>query len=159
MGAEENSGTATRPVVAIYRDGWFWAAIIVGPLVCWALFNYLGGKQLAGLPMEQWRRLVWLVLLYPIAEEWLFRGELQRRLFAGRYGRSAVLGVSAANGVTSIAFAAAHLFSHPPEWASLVLFPSLLFGWFRDRYESILPGVLLHCSYNLGYFTLFGLPA
>jgi hypothetical protein len=147
------------PTDWLYRDGWFWAALALGPLASWLLFSLMGGTAITGLAWQQWQSLVWLVLFYPVMEEWLFRGVLQRRLFTMRYGCQSVLGVSAANGVTSIVFAAAHLISQPPEWAALVLFPSLLFGGFRDRYESILPGVILHCCYNLGYFSIFGLPA
>lgn len=143
----------------LFRDGWFWSALALGPLVSWVLFQALGGSAVAGLPLAQWQSLLWLVLLYPAVEEWLFRGVLQRQMFKRRNGRSAVFGLSVANGVTSLAFAAVHLLSQPPEWAALVIFPSLIFGWFRDRYESILPGAILHCCYNLGYFSIFGLPA
>jgi membrane protease YdiL (CAAX protease family) len=39
-----------------------------------------------------------------------------------------------------------------------VLFPSLIFGYFRDRYTSIYPCMVLHAFYNAGYFGLTGLP-
>ena len=141
----------------LYRDVWFWAALAIGPLVSWVLFQSMGGTEASGLAMEQWKKLAWLVLLYPVIEEWLFRGLLQRQLFKTRYGHPAVFGFSAANGITSILFAVAHLLGQPPEWAALVIAPSLIFGWFRDRYDSILPGAVLHSSYNLGYFAIFGL--
>jgi membrane protease YdiL (CAAX protease family) len=141
----------------LYRDGWFWAALLLGPLVSWLLFQSMGGTEASGLLLRHWQTLLWLILLYPVIEEWVFRGLLQPRLLQTAFGRSAVWGFSAANGITSMLFAATHLLGQPPEWAVLVIVPSLLFGWFRDRYDSVLPGTILHCSYNLGYFALFSL--
>ncbi|MEN8169252.1 MAG: JDVT-CTERM system glutamic-type intramembrane protease [Pseudomonadota bacterium] len=141
----------------LYKDVWFWLMLGLGPLTSWALFQLMGGTKVSGLPLEQWKNLMWLVLLFPVIEEWLFRGLLQRQLLKTRFGCPTVFGLSGANGITSIVFATAHLLSQPSEWVALVIVPSLIFGWFRDRYESILPSVILHSSYNLGYFFIFGL--
>jgi membrane protease YdiL (CAAX protease family) len=35
-----------------------------------------------------------------------------------------------------------------------VFAPSLVFGYFRERYGSIAPGAVLHVFYNAGYFLL-----
>ncbi|MFO7592610.1 MAG: JDVT-CTERM system glutamic-type intramembrane protease, partial [Pseudomonadota bacterium] len=74
------------------------------------------------------------------------------------FGGNSLVGFSLANVLTSLLFATLHLFTHAPLWALSVIAPSLVFGWFWDRYRSILPGTLLHCSYNLSYFLVFGLP-
>jgi len=114
-------------------------------------------------PQPSWQRigangeiLLLLCLVYPVVEELAFRGALQGWLLRYRSGRGAVVaGVSGANIVTTVLFVAAHLFYHPPLWALLVFIPSLIFGWFRERYQSVIPGILLHILYNSGYFMLF----
>ncbi len=95
-------------------------------------------------------------LIYPLLEEIAFRGLLQGWLARlESVERLSVAAISGANLVTSLLFAAAHLLHHSPLWAALVIGPSLVFGWFRDRYHSIVPGLLLHILYNSGYFLLF----
>lgn len=93
------------------------------------------------------------VLAYPIVEELLFRGVIQPAI-AARLARRALPGVSAANFHTSLAFAALHLLRHPPAQALATFFPSLVFGHFRERYANVIPGMLLHVWYNLGWFGL-----
>jgi len=64
--------------------------------------------------------------------------------------------VTGANGLTSILFVAAHLIAHPLTMAVLVFLPSLVFGYFRDKYDGwLLPAMALHAYYNLGYFLIF----
>jgi len=40
--------------------------------------------------------------------------------------------------------------------ARTAFFPSLVFGYFRDRYDSIWPGAALHIFYNAGWLLLAG---
>lgn len=115
------------------------------------LFLLVGNAAISGFSWAQWQQLLWLILLYPVIEEWLFRGILQRQLLKSRHTHQSILGFTLANGITRLLFVADHLLNHSLHWALLVIFPSLLFGWFRDRYDSVLPGVILHC----GYFLLF----
>jgi len=98
-----------------------------------------------------------LVVWQPALEEFLFRGCLQGQLGQQSWGRQRWCGITAANGCTSLLFAVGHYWSHPPLWAAAVLFPSLIFGYFRDRYTSIYPCMVLHGFYNAGYFGLSGL--
>ena len=72
--------------------------------------------------------------------------------------RAAWRGFTAANGVTALLFTAGHFVHHPALWAAGVVVPALVFGFFRDRYASIWPGMALHVFYNGGYFMMTGLP-
>lgn len=152
--SRQSQGVATP----FYQAGWFWLALLLGPAVSYLLSRYLGGETLAEMVWEQWRLWLWLICLYPVIEEWVFRGLLQAWLWRRDWGQRAVWGFSLANGATSLCFVLAHLLTQPPQWAVLVIFPSLIFGWFRDRYGSVTPAILLHSFYNLCYFTVFGLP-
>jgi len=146
-----NHNNKTEPARVFWRDAAFWVALLAGP-VCWGLLLAIG-QPIAGPP--EWLVVAQLVLLMPVLEEIVFRGGIQaalhNRLFFARH----VAGISIANVVTSIFFAAMHLFSQPPLWAALVFFPSLVFGWARDRYVSIVPCILLHAVYNAGFVFLF----
>jgi uncharacterized protein len=103
-------------------------------------------------------RFLFLVLLQPVAEEVLFRGFLQSQWRETDWGKRSWHALSAANGLTSFLFMFGHFFSHPPQWAIAVFFPSLIFGYFRDRHDSLYPSIFLHIFYNAGYFLLAGLP-
>ena len=95
------------------------------------------------------------VLVYPVLEELVFRGLVQGEL-RRRLPSSPATSVSLANLLTSILFVVTHLLYHPPLWAAAVFLPSLVFGYLRDRYGSLLPPILLHVFYNAGYHSLFG---
>ena len=85
----------------------------------------------------------------------MFRGGLQVALYhKARLNRS-WLGISLANLTTSIVFATMHLFNQTPLWAMLVFFPSLVFGWMRDRYDRLHASIMLHIFYNAGFVWFF----
>ncbi len=92
-----------------------------------------------------------VVLLYPVLEEFAFRGTVQSFLLNYSAGAANRFGITIANVVTSVLFAAAHLLYQPALWALATFFPSLIFGYFRERYDQVLPGLLLHSWYNLGF--------
>lgn len=144
---------------SLMKDKWFWTAMIIGPVSCWLMTLLLARSGDWTITWAHWRLSLWLVLLYPVAEEWVFRGMVQPWLLRKRYGRIACCSVSMANVIATLLFASAHLFTHTPAWATMVIVPSLIYGGFRDRYNSLFPGTLLHCSYNLSYFSFFGLPS
>lgn len=100
-----------------------------------------------------------VALLMPVVEELLFRGVLQGWLLERSWGARRAFGLSNANLLTSGVFSVVHLLNHPPLWALGVWFPSLVFGYFRERHHSVLPGILLHSVYNAGYFWWFFRPA
>lgn len=130
------------------------AALLVAP-VCWTGMWALGLR-----PQNQPDSIWWLmqaVVLLPVLEEWVFRGNLQpflkRRFFAQRHDGHLL---SPENVLTSLLFAGLHFFYHPPLWAALVFFPSLVFGWSLSRYQRVAVPTGLHAYYNAGYFLLFG---
>lgn len=96
---------------------------------------------------DPWRLLGFL-LLYPVIEEWLFRGILQGELLRRPWGRTRHLGVSVANVLTTVAFVLLHLVHQPPGWALAVAAPSLVLGHFRERYSSLWPPIMLHVLFN-----------
>jgi len=138
------------------RPGWHWlgdphfALALVAGMLFWLALAALGK---AG-PLHGWAALAVLVLLQPLLEELLFRGLIQGKLLTRNWGKRRFAGFTLANLATSLLFTALHFASHPPLWAAGVLLPSLLFGYFRDRHDSIYPAIALHVFYNAGYFLL-----
>jgi membrane protease YdiL (CAAX protease family) len=91
-----------------------------------------------------------------VLEEVLFRGFLQGWLLNQARFKQSLLCFTRANWLTSLAFAAAHSWTH-----MLLLVPGyfavgMVLGYFRERYNGILVPVLLHSYYNLGllYFSM-----
>lgn len=125
----------------------FVLALLVGPVVWGLLWAFVSGSGASLTPMLLFN----VVLLYPLVEELAFRGFLQGWLRERTALRRQWLGISTANVLTSIVFASAHLISQPPLWAAGVFFPSLVFGYFRDRHQSIVTAFLLHAWYNAGF--------
>jgi uncharacterized protein len=138
------------------RPGWNWlgdphfALALVAGIVFWLGLVGLGKTG----PRHEWTALLLLVLLQPLLEELLFRGLMQGRLLTRPWGQRRLAGFTLANLATSVVFAALHFASHPPLWAAGVLLPALLFGYFRDRHDSVFPAITLHVFYNAGYFLL-----
>jgi len=97
-----------------------------------------------------------LILFYPLIEELSFRGTIQEYLSHRIVPNKYLIGVSLANILTSLLFVLMHFFYHSPIWALLVFFPSLLFGYFKECFSSVIPSVLLHSFYNLVFFSLIG---
>lgn len=129
----------------------FWLALLAGPAACVVLAALPTIGWAPALP-RVWLPFALLVLAYPVVEEWLFRGELQPLL--ARWQPAHWGPLTRANFITSVGFAALHLFFHPPLWALAVFLPSLVFGYFRERSGGLLAPILLHGSYNASYFLL-----
>lgn len=140
-----------------HKDPLFLSALAAGVLFWLFLGRFVSWHPIR-IEQALSRHFLSLVLLQPLVEELLFRGFLQGRWRETDWGRASWRGLSAANAMTSLLFVVGHLFSHPPAWAAAVFFPSMLFGYFRDRHESLYPAILLHVFYNAGYFYLTGLP-
>jgi uncharacterized protein len=128
----------------------FYIALAAGPAFVVALWTLLPGALPA--TRSEPRVLLSLLLWQPLVEELLFRGLLQEHLSRRLPGSVLLPGLSRSNLLTSLLFATAHLLLHSPVWAAAALVPSLVYGYFKDRYGSILPALLLHVTYNACYF-------
>jgi len=136
---------------------WQYGAAIVAALMLWSLLFLFDSPPAAPgwVLIAPWL-FVSLVLVQPVLEEIVFRGALQGWLIKKNWGHRHIIGITSANVVTSIVFVAMHFLYHAPLMALLVLIPSLLFGYFRDRYKGqLIPCIILHCFYNMGYFLLY----
>lgn len=159
MGNREKMESGSRIAEPFLRDVLFWVAFVAGPLICafaaW-YYTYTVAFDVAR-PLHASDRFFILVVAYPLMEEVIFRGALQGWLLDFAWARRRIVFISLANIITSLVFTGLHGFSHPAVMAALVFFPSIVFGFFRDRTGSIAAPVILHSSYNLAYFWLFGL--
>ncbi|MGB0866534.1 MAG: JDVT-CTERM system glutamic-type intramembrane protease MrtJ [Granulosicoccaceae bacterium] len=135
---------------ALCKDRLFWLALGFGPLV-WLGNRYFGLSHPAAITPSF---ILWFGVLLPVIEELAFRGAMQGWLLARAVGRRRLLGLSLANWLSSGLFVLFHLVGQSPAWALAVLFPSLVFGVFRERHNSVLPGIILHVIYNIGFFVL-----
>ena len=135
-----------------FYDPWFYLALAAGPLV-WCGLLLTGVATGIGLPAIS--LLVLGVLVYPILEEIVFRGALQGWLLEHSVlSQSLLPGISYANLLASLVFSLFHFISQPPLWAALVFFPSIIFGWSRDRFGSLPGSIILHAFYNAGFLLL-----
>lgn len=101
-----------------------------------------------------WSEFAIQILLIALPEEFFFRGYLQSAL-ATRFPKRfrplglKVLEVSWAVPLTCLIFAASHSIITFRWWHFAIFFPSLVFGWLRDRTGGLLAPVLFHAASNL----------
>ena len=140
----------------IVSDGLFWAAFFAALFVIYGfhLFIETTPFEISSLGLAH---LLTLILISPFLEEAAFRGWLQGLILKGGWSQKTIVKITIANILTSALFSLLHIFGHSITWAFAVFFPSLVFGFFRDRYGSIQASVVLHVWYNFAYFVI--LPA
>jgi membrane protease YdiL (CAAX protease family) len=139
------------------RDSAFWLAIAAG-VVVWLLL-WLTAAPTFSIGNRSITKILFVTMVYyPILEEILFRGVVQSSLAKRSWGSRQWLSLSVANWLTSLLFVVAHVAYQPTLWVMLVFAPSLVFGFFRDRYNNIYPCLVLHSTYNAG-FTLINILA
>jgi membrane protease YdiL (CAAX protease family) len=141
------------------RSRWvLYAAALLAPVVCCLIVPAV--LSLAPVDpfwlVRDYSAFLMLILFYPIIEELSFRGVIQGSLLRWTQHRELVPGLTLANTITSFLFVAVHFVYHSPMWAVAVWVPSLIFGYFRDRFESVVPAVLLHAFYNLIFYATMG---
>lgn len=147
-----------NPPAALSKDFLFLMALLAGP-VCWlVLYALLAPEPAWDWPLRNPGLFLMPALVYPVLEEIAFRGLLQE-LVRERVSSSGFGPLSHANLITSLVFTALHFIYHPPVWAALVLLPSLVFGYFKDRTRSVVAPAILHVFYNSGFLWLFSAPA
>ena len=126
----------------VWWGGWGWGCILIAPPLAWAAA--VSGHGIT--PTEPLRDLAFLALWATI-EEVVFRGGVQRLLLHKMPARA--LGISASNAITSLLFAALHLWAHPPLVALGVLPVSLLLGAAYERSaERLRAPIALHLYFN-----------
>ena len=118
------------------------AAAIVAVPVAWAV-----AAAGYGVATREPLRDLAVIALWSIAEEIVFRGALQPAI-ARRIEPMAWLAITAANAVTSVLFAALHLWRHPPLVALFVFPVSLVYGRARELSGRVWPAALLHLAFN-----------
>ena len=117
------------------------------PFPIWIYFS-----DMKGINYLSSNEVLMLLILFPITEELFFRGIIQpiiHKKFSKTWHS-----ISAANVLTSLLFSFSHLFNHNPFWALSTFLPSMIFGWSKDRYNTLLAPLMLHCYYNAGWFYL-----
>lgn len=134
-------------------DKRFYLALAAAPvalvIMTWLLPAWSRGIHLS-LPL-----MISLVLWQPLVEELLFRGVIQGQLRNMHWAQRRIAGLTLANLITTVLFALAHLIHHTALWAALVIVPSLIFGYFRDRHHHVYCAFILHAVYN-GCYLLIG---
>lgn len=143
----------------VLRDPHYGAALGAAPFFWLLLLLFRPGMPALAWPLQDPARFLLIALVYPVLEEMTFRGLLQPTLYRQRWGPVRHVGLSIANWITSLLFAASHLVWHDVTQAAAVFVPGLVFGYFRDRYGRITPSVWLHVLYNTGFALLFVGPA
>ena len=137
----------------MFRDWQFYLCLNLGPLSWWLISSFVPIRQDLGVPITPWHQLALIILIYPILEEIVFRGlllEFLAKRISYRFGL-----LTAANLLTSLVFVLAHLIYNQWVWALLIFFPSIVFGYMKERHQSLVSPILLHGFYNLGYYWLF----
>jgi len=135
------------------RGGWM--ALAVSSVVIFAAFYAVTrwwmwgpwGLPAAGLATQLLRDLLFAAL----PEEFFFRGWLQPRAHALTKAALPLpfgLRLSAANVVTSLAFALLHLAVAPAPDRLWVFFPSLWYGWLHERGDSVAGPIIAHAASN-----------
>lgn len=139
------------------HDALWWKAICIGSLISLCIGFFVKGLIAPATPtptnFTQHTFLYWplLILLFPLLEEFVFRGLVQPTI--ARHWQKKIGQITSANLLTSLLFALSHLASKGVDWLTLgVFFPSLLFGFFRDRHQSWHSAMILHVSFNVSFF-------
>ena len=139
-----------RPARQCYLNYRFSLAMLAGLLVVWVMLGwvkpYPAEFKIGLVP------LLSLIIWQPLVEEVLFRGIIQGQFAKHDWGKRSWLNISGANVAASVLFAAIHLINGSPLFAFSVIAPSLVFGYFRDYYNSVYPSIIIHSTYNAMVF-------
>jgi membrane protease YdiL (CAAX protease family) len=130
-----------------YTD-WGFLVLLLSPVVVWLIIYY----QTGSIALYGGWSLLKVVLIYPVIEEIIFRGFIQS--WIARRWKQTLFKLSAANLITSGIFAMLHLIQHNAVWALATFIPSLIFGYSLERYNRLLAPIILHGTYNGGYFLI-----
>ncbi len=147
-------------VLSLFALGFSWVVRTISNLpqdVTASLIPYHSSSFALSLrfPPNFWKYILDQFLVVALPEELFYRGFIQTRLREvwpqGRVLWGARLGK--AFWVTQILFALGHL-TEPYFWRLAVFFPSLIFGWMREKSGTILPSTIFHALSNLTILVL-----
>ena len=139
-----------NPARRCYLNYQFALAMLAGIIVVWVMHSWV--KPYPASVEYSWMQLLSLIIWQPFIEELLFRGIIQGQIRKRDWGKRSWLCISNANLITSVMFVIVHMINNTPLFALTVLAPSLVFGYFRDRCNSIYPSIIIHSSYNAMVF-------
>jgi hypothetical protein len=133
---------------------------MIGAPVVWSGIVWIFGF---GLDFGSFARVSFrttaILLIFPVLEEIVFRGLIQDYLSNKTIGWNSFLGITWANGLTTLLFCVTHLVTRSLLVALLVIVPSLLLGALRDRRFSIKTLATIHVYWNGGVYLLIGIPS
>jgi membrane protease YdiL (CAAX protease family) len=92
--------------------------------------------------------LLLVLFVYPVVEEIIFRGTVQELLLQRKPMKVTYYGISRANMMTSCLFGGFHLMHQPFLFAILIIMPSILLGYFKERYSTLAVPIGLHILFN-----------
>ena len=127
-------------------------AIVAAPIVSF-IFLKLFGTLLSKNQLNS-SVIFYSVIMFPIIEELTFRGILLEAFNYIFKNKKLFTQISVANIATSILFAVMHTINYPLYWALLTFIPSLIFGYFKERFDSVIPSIFLHSYYNLIFLVI-----
>ena len=133
------------------RSIYFFVSLAIA-LPIWAIiYALVSAGCLTPVAPFDWQAWVSLVVVFPIAEEYIFRGLLMG-LFSKYFYPGSFLQVTRSNFFASCIFSAVHVLSQ--SWATgfAVFLPSLYLGWIREKTNSVLLCAATHILWNFGFF-------
>lgn len=138
-----------------FRDVRFNVALLLGPLFWTGWFFFSQPVLKLSWVIRHPDKFFILAVMFPVLEEIVFRGWIQSAFSRISKGARLTPALSVSNLLTSLVFSLFHLFFHSVFWSLMVMIPSLIFGYFKERHGYLLPCIILHIFYNAGYFLLF----
>jgi len=123
-------------------------------LACWlGAIKIMGWKFNLEIPENFWKLALAQLLLAALPEELFFRGYLQARFnqILGKNWKFLSAQIGPGLFITAALFALAHFAITPAPDRLLVFFPALLFGWLREKTNSLLAPTLFHFASNITF--------
>lgn len=111
-------------------------------------YAFFIGVGLSFERLSSWQLIFGAVIFYPVCEEIIFRRFIQAELLQKKTMEKSYAGISGANFITSLLFALSHLLVFRELDVLPVFFPSLIFGYFYERYRNLGFPIALHAWYN-----------
>ena len=132
-----------------------WVVLVIAPpfFVVYHFWQSLvfGRTPVGGLPEQAFLLPFFHLFFVAIPEEMFYRGFMQKRLNAVFEPKWNVFGVKLGWGwlLTCVLFAFGHSIVSFQWWHFAIFFPSLVFGWLREKTGDILAGAWFHAWCNV----------